>query len=44
MSNFSNIARIAMAFVGVVVGAGFASGQETLQFFSSFGYWGCWAA
>lgn len=40
MSNFSNIARIAMAFVGVVVGAGFASGQETLQFFSSFGYWG----
>lgn len=38
MSNFMNIARIAMAFAGVVVGAGFASGQETLQFFSSFGY------
>lgn len=40
MSDFKNILRIAMAFVGVVVGAGFASGQETLQFFSSFGYWG----
>jgi len=30
-------ARIAGAFVGVVVGAGFASGQEILQFFTSFG-------
>lgn len=40
MSNIRNILGIAMAFVGVVVGAGFASGQEVLQFFSSFGYWG----
>lgn len=40
MSDLKNITRIALAFVGVVVGAGFASGQETLQFFSSFGYWG----
>ncbi|WP_369326793.1 hypothetical protein AB6N01_03390 [Alcaligenes nematophilus] len=40
MSNIRNILGIAMAFVGVVVGAGFASGQEILQFFSSFGYWG----
>lgn len=40
MSNIKNILGIAMAFVGVVVGAGFASGQEILQFFSSFGYWG----
>ena len=40
MSNIKNILGIAMAFVGVVVGAGFASGQEVLQFFSSFGYWG----
>ena len=40
MSDFKNILRIAMAFVGVVVGAGIAAGQETLQFFSSFGYWG----
>lgn len=40
MSKIKNILGIAMAFVGVVVGAGFASGQEILQFFSSFGYWG----
>lgn len=31
---------IAMAFVGVVVGAGFASGQETMQYFVAFGTWG----
>ncbi|WP_201775206.1 YkvI family membrane protein [Corynebacterium epidermidicanis] len=29
-----------MAFVGVVVGAGFASGQEAIQFFVAFGPWG----
>ncbi len=29
-----------MAFIGVVVGAGFASGQEALQYFVSFGNWG----
>lgn len=40
MDNLKNILRIAMAVVGVVVGAGFASGQETMQFFSSFGYIG----
>lgn len=31
---------IAMAFIGVIVGAGFASGQEILQYFTSFGMWG----
>jgi len=31
---------IAAAFVGTVVGAGFASGQETLQFFTVYGRWG----
>lgn len=36
-SNFKDILRIATAFVGVLVGAGFASGQEILQFFTSFG-------
>lgn len=40
MSNLKNIIKIATAVVGVVVGAGFASGQETMQFFSSFGYIG----
>ncbi len=31
---------IAAAYVGTVVGAGFATGQEVLQFFSYFGIWG----
>jgi len=31
------ISKIAAAWVGVIVGAGFASGQEILQFFVSFG-------
>lgn len=31
---------IAMAFVGVVVGAGLSSGQDILQYFLSFGLWG----
>lgn len=37
MSSFKEISRIAGAFVGVIVGAGFASGQEVMQFFTSFG-------
>lgn len=32
-----NIAKIAATYVGTVVGAGFASGQELLQFFISYG-------
>lgn len=32
--------QIAGAFVGLIVGAGFASGQEILQFFTSFGWIG----
>ncbi len=31
---------ISMAFIGVIVGAGFASGQEALQYFVAFGNWG----
>lgn len=36
--------KIASAFIGIIVGAGFASGQEVLQYFTSFGYWGTAAA
>lgn len=32
--------QIGAAFIGLIVGAGFASGQEILQFFTSFGYAG----
>lgn len=32
--------KVAATYIGTVVGAGFASGQETLQFFSVFGIYG----
>lgn len=35
-----DVFKIAGAFVGVLVGAGFASGQELLVFFVNFGAWG----
>ncbi|MDQ0268508.1 YkvI family membrane protein [Cytobacillus purgationiresistens] len=35
-----NIFIIASAFIGIIVGAGFASGQEILQYFTSFGKMG----
>lgn len=37
MANIRESLKIAGAFVGVIVGAGFASGQEIMQFFTSFG-------
>ncbi|HAT1176357.1 TPA: hypothetical protein I8V36_001348 [Corynebacterium striatum] len=33
---------ISMAFIGVIVGAGFASGQEAMQYFVAFGTTGFW--
>ena len=35
-----NIIAIAMSFVGLLVGAGFATGQEVVQYFTAFGTWG----
>lgn len=35
---------IALAFVGLLVGAGFATGQEVIQYFISFGVDGIWGA
>lgn len=32
-----NIIKISSAFMGIIIGAGFASGQEILQYFTSFG-------
>ena len=37
---FRKILTIALAFVGLLVGAGFASGQEVIQYFMAFGYEG----
>lgn len=34
------ILQLGSAFMGVIIGAGFASGQEILQYFTSFGIWG----
>lgn len=34
-----NIVRLAGAYAAWVMGSGFATGQEILQFFTSFGYW-----
>ena len=34
------IIKIGSAFIGIIVGAGFASGQEVLQYFTSFGLLG----
>ena len=38
------VLKIASAFVGIIVGAGFASGQEILLYFTSFGHMGTFAA
>ncbi|QQK77746.1 hypothetical protein HUG15_20595 [Salicibibacter cibarius] len=35
-----NVIRVAGAYVGIIIGAGFASGQEIVQYFASFGLWG----
>lgn len=32
--------RIAGVYVGTIIGAGFASGQEILQFYTGYGWWG----
>lgn len=37
--NRKTVLRIAGAFIAWVIGSGFATGQEVLQFFSAYGYW-----
>lgn len=32
--------RVAGVYIGTIIGAGFASGQEILQFFTGYGWWG----
>mgnify|MGYP006894303129 FL=1 len=41
---FKKALAISMAFIGLIVGAGFASGQEALQYFVAFGTDGIWGA
>ena len=40
--SFRNIIGIALAFIGLLVGAGFATGQEVVQYFTAFGINGVW--
>ncbi|HHY83152.1 MAG TPA: hypothetical protein GX505_10815 [Clostridiales bacterium] len=40
---FADGFRIAMAYIGTVVGAGFATGQEIMQFFTRYGFRSFWA-
>ncbi|MNI10149.1 hypothetical protein D3C76_316130 [compost metagenome] len=40
MKNAVKIMQIAFTYIGTVVGAGFATGQEILQFFTRYGKWG----
>ena len=35
-----NVFKIAGAIIGFMIGAGFATGQETLQYYTSEGFWG----
>lgn len=37
---WKTVFQVAATYVGAVMGAGFASGQEIQQFFARFGYWG----
>lgn len=38
--NYKGWGRLASVYIGTVIGAGFASGQEIIQFFAVFGYRG----
>lgn len=44
INSMKKILKMGSAFIGIIVGAGFASGQEILQYFTSFGYMGMAAA
>lgn len=41
--HFSQALQIAALFIGTIVGAGFSTGQEIIQFFSRFGYMALYA-
>lgn len=40
MKQWAKSIQVALTFIGTVVGAGFASGREVMQFFTRFGHWG----
>jgi len=38
--SWSNVVMYAGTFIAFLIGSGFATGQEVLQYFTSYGYWG----
>lgn len=40
MKNAAKVMQIAFTYIGTIVGAGFATGREILQFFTQYGKWG----
>ncbi|WP_223069650.1 hypothetical protein [Paenibacillus caui] len=40
MRNAAKVMQIAFTYIGTIVGAGFATGREILQFFTQYGKWG----
>lgn len=40
----TRVLKMGSAFIGIIVGAGFASGNEIMTYFTSFGIMGIWAA
>lgn len=42
--SLKNTLKISLAFVGLLVGAGFATGQEVIQYFGSFGLNAIWGS
>lgn len=38
-TKFSNIIRFAGAYAAFIIGSGYATGQEIVQFFTAYGYW-----
>lgn len=38
--SFSNVLMYGGTFIAFLIGSGFATGQEVLQYFTSYGYWG----
>ena len=40
--DFKNVIKMAGAFAAYLIGSGFATGQEILQFFASYGIQGLW--
>lgn len=42
--SWARVVTFAGAFIAFLIGSGFATGKEILQYFTSYGYWGIAAA